>query len=48
MTVLEQPPLVLGGDAFSHSNFDGCVESALSVFKALKAELLSTPDQLNV
>lgn len=39
MTVLDRPPLVLGGDAFSHSNFDGCVESALSVVGVLKASL---------
>uniref|UniRef100_A0A3Q1IUD0 Amine oxidase domain-containing protein n=1 Tax=Anabas testudineus TaxID=64144 RepID=A0A3Q1IUD0_ANATE len=39
MTVLEQPLLVCGGDAFSHSNFDGCVESALSMLSVLKASL---------
>lgn len=39
MTVLDQPLLVCGGDAFCHSNFDGCVESALSVLRALKAAL---------
>ncbi|XP_061564757.1 renalase [Cololabis saira] len=39
MTILDQPPLVCGGDAFCHSNFDGCVESALSVLAALEAEL---------
>lgn len=39
MTVQTRPPLVCGGDAFSHSNFDGCVESALSVLTALKASL---------
>ncbi|KAM9426846.1 renalase [Pholidichthys leucotaenia] len=39
MTILEQPLLVAGGDAFVHSNFDGCVESALSVIGALKAVL---------
>ncbi|XP_058477725.1 renalase [Solea solea] len=39
MTVLEQPPLVCAGDAFTHSNFDGCVESALSALRALKASL---------
>lgn len=39
MTILDQPLLVCGGDAFSHSNFDGCVESALSVLDALKASL---------
>ncbi|XP_039990540.1 renalase isoform X2 [Xiphias gladius] len=39
MTVLDRPPLICGGDAFSHSNFDGCVESALSVLSVLKASL---------
>ncbi|XP_059180816.1 renalase [Centropristis striata] len=39
MTVHDQPPLVLAGDAFVHSNFDGCVESALSVLPALTAAL---------
>ncbi|XP_060884843.1 renalase isoform X1 [Labrus mixtus] len=39
MTVNERPLLVCGGDAFSHSNFDGCVESALSMLSVLKASL---------
>ncbi|KAM4525402.1 renalase [Odontesthes bonariensis] len=39
MTILHQPPLLCGGDAFSHSNFDGCVESALSVFGVMKTSL---------
>lgn len=39
MTVLDQPLLVLGGDAFTHSNFDGCVESALSVLKEITQRL---------
>jgi len=39
MTILDQPLLVCGGDAFSHSNFDGCIESALSVLSVLKASL---------
>lgn len=39
ITVLNKPPLVCGGDAFTHSNFDGCVESALSLFGALKSLL---------
>ncbi|XP_041829504.1 renalase [Melanotaenia boesemani] len=39
MTIVDQPPLICGGDAFSHSNFDGCVESALSVFSTLKGML---------
>lgn len=39
MTVLDQPLLVLGGDAFTHSNFDGCVESALSVLREVTQRL---------
>nr|XP_057925264.1 renalase [Doryrhamphus excisus] len=39
MTVLERPLLVCAGDAFSHSNFDGCVESALSVLAVFKASM---------
>lgn len=39
MTILDRPALVCGGDAFSHSNFDGCVESAQSVVAALKVAL---------
>ncbi|XP_028331390.1 renalase [Gouania willdenowi] len=39
MTLLSQPLLVIGGDAFCHSNFDGCVESALSMLSPLKAAL---------
>ncbi|XP_032430552.1 renalase isoform X2 [Xiphophorus hellerii] len=39
MTILEQPLLICGGDAFTHSNFDGCVESALSVCRALQFSL---------
>ncbi|XP_031694639.1 renalase [Anarrhichthys ocellatus] len=39
MTVLHQPPLVCAGDSFVHSNFDGCVESALSALSVLKASL---------
>ncbi|XP_066304972.1 renalase-like isoform X2 [Branchiostoma lanceolatum] len=41
LVVSSRPPLVLGGDAFSHSNFDGCIESALSVVSQVK-ELLTT------
>lgn len=37
MTVLSQPLLVCGGDGFTHSNFDGCIESALKVFAVLKS-----------
>jgi len=32
------PPIILGGDAFSQSNFDGCVESAVSITKTLSEE----------
>ncbi|XP_013878767.1 renalase [Austrofundulus limnaeus] len=39
MTLLQTPPLICGGDAFSHSNFDGCVDSALGVLRALKTSL---------
>nr|XP_046232874.1 renalase [Scatophagus argus] len=39
MTILDRPLLVCGGDAFSHSNFDGCVESALTLVSVLKASL---------
>lgn len=39
MTILDRPLLLCGGDAFSHSNFDGCVASARSVVAALKASL---------
>jgi len=33
------PPIILGGDAFSQSNFDGCVESAFSITKTLSDKL---------
>uniref|UniRef100_A0A8C6SJT7 Renalase, FAD-dependent amine oxidase n=1 Tax=Neogobius melanostomus TaxID=47308 RepID=A0A8C6SJT7_9GOBI len=39
MTVLEKPLMLLGGDAFTHSNFDGCVESALSLTRELTQRL---------
>ncbi|KAL0984129.1 hypothetical protein UPYG_G00137480 [Umbra pygmaea] len=39
MTLLPQPLLVCGGDSFTHSNFDGCIESALMVFDVLKSSL---------
>ncbi|CAB1311898.1 unnamed protein product, partial [Coregonus sp. 'balchen'] len=39
MTLLPQPLLVCGGDGFTHSNFDGCIESALKVFDVLKSSL---------
>ncbi|XP_040922639.1 renalase [Toxotes jaculatrix] len=39
MTIVNLPLLICGGDAFSHSNFDGCVESALSMLSVLKDSL---------
>lgn len=36
MTLHLNPSLVCGGDGFTHSNFDGCIASALSVLEALK------------
>ncbi|XP_051769983.1 renalase isoform X1 [Ctenopharyngodon idella] len=39
MTLFSQPLLVCGGDGFTHSNFDGCIESALKVFEVLKSSL---------
>jgi len=39
MTVHSRPPLLCGGDAFTHSNYDGCVESALRLCDVLKSSL---------
>ncbi|KAJ8366146.1 hypothetical protein SKAU_G00149770 [Synaphobranchus kaupii] len=39
MTLRSKPLLVCGGDGFTHSNFDGCVESALKVLEVLKSSL---------
>ncbi|KAG9345995.1 hypothetical protein JZ751_007810, partial [Albula glossodonta] len=39
MTLHTEPLLVCGGDGFTHSNFDGCIESALKVFEVLKSSL---------
>ncbi|KAK5905410.1 hypothetical protein CgunFtcFv8_001377 [Champsocephalus gunnari] len=39
MTLLQFPPLLCAGDGFSHSNFDGCVDSALSTITALREGL---------
>ncbi|KAJ3608225.1 hypothetical protein NHX12_025275 [Muraenolepis orangiensis] len=36
MTLLDTPLLVCGGDGFTRSNLDGCVESALRVLEALR------------
>lgn len=34
-----EPPLLVAGDAFTHSNFDGCVTSADKVVKLLTAAM---------
>ncbi|XP_038599912.1 renalase [Tachyglossus aculeatus] len=39
MTLHLNPLLVCGGDGFTHSNFDGCTASALSILEALKNHL---------
>lgn len=39
MLVQERPLLLLGGDAFTHSNFDGCAESALSMLTEITKRL---------
>lgn len=39
MTLHLKPLLVCGGDGFTHSNFDGCVASALFVLEALKKHI---------
>lgn len=31
----EHPAVILAGDGFTHSNFDGCLESAISVYQTL-------------
>lgn len=31
----EKPAIILAGDAFTHSNFDGCLDSAISVQQTL-------------
>ncbi|XP_078422081.1 renalase isoform X1 [Cetorhinus maximus] len=36
MTLNGQPLLVCGGDGFTHSNFDGCTESALTILDVFK------------
>ena len=33
------PSLILGGDAFSQSNFDGCVQSARSISKLVEQQI---------
>ncbi|KAM3835665.1 renalase isoform 2-T2 [Vipera latastei] len=39
ITLHTKPFLICGGDGFVHSNLDGCIDSAISVVKALKASL---------
>ncbi|XP_069096003.1 renalase isoform X3 [Pleurodeles waltl] len=39
MTLHTKPLLLCGGDGFTHSNFDGCTESALRIKEALEANL---------
>jgi len=36
VTLQEQPLIVLGGDAFSLSTFDGCLDSAEAVASTVK------------
>ena len=38
----DAPLLIACGDAFSHSNFDGCIESALSVVNAFSKTTLDS------
>ena len=38
----DTPLLIACGDAFSHSNFDGCIESALSVVDAFSKSTLGS------
>ncbi|XP_025936866.1 renalase [Apteryx rowi] len=39
MTLHTQPLLICGGDGFTHSNFDGCIDSAMSLVEAIKSHL---------
>ncbi|XP_056351504.1 renalase-like isoform X1 [Oenanthe melanoleuca] len=39
MILHTQPLLICGGDAFTRSNFDGCIESAMSLAEAVKPHL---------
>ncbi|XP_025953153.2 renalase isoform X1 [Dromaius novaehollandiae] len=39
MTLHTQPLLICGGDGFTHSNFDGCIDSAVSLVEAVKSHL---------
>ena len=38
----DSPPLVLGGDAFSQSNFDGCIQSAKSIVASISNVIKSS------
>ncbi|NWW94340.1 RNLS Renalase, partial [Rhynochetos jubatus] len=39
MILHTQPLLICGGDGFTHSNFDGCIDSAMSLAEAVKSHL---------
>ncbi|KAM7103840.1 renalase isoform 1-T1 [Ciconia maguari] len=39
MILHAQPLLICGGDGFTHSNFDGCIDSAMSLAEAVKSHL---------
>ncbi|XP_068807225.1 renalase isoform X2 [Struthio camelus] len=39
MILHTQPLLICGGDGFTHSNFDACIDSAMSLVKAIKSHL---------
>ncbi|XP_042313746.1 renalase isoform X5 [Sceloporus undulatus] len=39
ITLHAKPFLVCGGDGFTHSNFDGCIDSATSIVEVLKSSL---------
>ncbi|MBN3302750.1 RNLS Renalase, partial [Amia calva] len=39
MTLSSRPLLVCGGDGFTHSTFDGCIDSALKVLEVFRSSL---------
>uniref|UniRef100_A0A8C6ZKH4 Renalase n=1 Tax=Nothoprocta perdicaria TaxID=30464 RepID=A0A8C6ZKH4_NOTPE len=39
MILHTEPLLICGGDGFTHSNFDGCIDSAMSLAEAVKSYL---------
>ncbi|NXU52862.1 RNLS Renalase, partial [Turnix velox] len=39
MILHTQPLLICGGDGFTHSNFEGCIDSALSLAEAVRSHL---------